>query len=204
LLMMEEYLLRIPLDLRYSSCAVQSKMTTSANGDPPEEEPLFKAVTDAINEDDVHHALKDNICDVLNSVLSCTYSRAPGVPDFNCFRNETLILVVEAKRNCVLESMGNQTLSEFYKKDKKAKTIVQQIYNYMTGNELNSSASPLVLKAWAYLVQRAEKDHYSPNTLLINVKNESQSGNQSQDTTTTHRYSLRDRTSSKSTSSKTS
>ncbi|CAG8538827.1 5985_t:CDS:1 [Paraglomus occultum] len=108
--------------------------------------------------------------------------------------------------------MGNQTLSEFYKKDKKAKTIVQQIYNYMARNELQfgilttyedhwfmwrptstkvfishtlqlKSAFPLVLKAWAYLGQRAEKDYYSPNTLLINVKSELQSGNSSQGTT---------------------
>jgi len=186
----------------------------------------------------VCHALKDNVCDVLNNVLDCTYSRAsvaaPGIPDFNCFENEKLILVIEVKRNHLLKDMGNQTLSEFYRKDSKAKTIVQQIYNYMSGNEsqfgilttyeghwfmwrpketpmkvfishtlLLQSVSPPVLKAWAYLVQCAEKDCHSPHALLVNVKSES---NPSQGTR--HNYNLRDRTSLKShsmgTSSKTS
>jgi hypothetical protein len=43
--------------------------------------------------------------------------------------------VIEAKRKHVLEDMGEETFPEFYQTS-KGTDVIQQIYNYMGGNEL--------------------------------------------------------------------
>ncbi|CAG8574740.1 16525_t:CDS:2 [Funneliformis mosseae] len=65
-------------------------------------------------------------------------THTPGIPDFNCHLVELLILMIEAKRKHVLEDMGKQTFFEFYQTS-KGKDVIQQIYNYMRGNELKYS-----------------------------------------------------------------
>ena len=92
----------------------------------------------------------------------------------------SLILVIEAKRKHVLEDMGEQTFPEFYETNEKARTVIQQIYNYMGENKRRygilatydnhwflrrehtelwisktlplQSVSPPVLKAYAYSI----------------------------------------------------
>ena len=59
----------------------------------------------------------------------------PGVPDFTCHLVGSLTLVIEVKRKHVLEDMGEETFPEFYQTS-KGKDVIQQIYNYMGGNEL--------------------------------------------------------------------
>lgn len=59
-----------------------------------------------------------------------------GIPDFNCYLLELLILVFEVKRKHVLEDIGDQIFPEFYWSNEKARTVIQQIYNYMGVNEL--------------------------------------------------------------------
>ncbi|UZO08800.1 uncharacterized protein OCT59_029051 [Rhizophagus irregularis] len=126
------------------------------------------------------------------------YSRkstdTPGIPDFNCHLVGSLILVMEAKRKHVLEDMGEQTFPEFYQTS-KGKDVVQQIYNYMGGNELRygilstydnhwfllrehtelrisktlplQSETPPVLKAYAYLTRRAKENPKSPKPQVL-------------------------------------
>ncbi|GES87679.1 kinase-like domain-containing protein [Rhizophagus clarus] len=106
----------------------------------------------------------------------------------------SLILVMEAKRKHVLEDMGEETFPEFYQTS-KGKDVVQQIYNYMGGNELRygilstydnhwflrrehaklwisktlslQSESPPVLKAYAYLTRRAKENPKSPKPQIV-------------------------------------
>src|ERR1044071_5501591 len=101
---------------------------------------------------------------------------------------------MEAKRKHVLENMGEQTFPEFYHTS-KGKDVVQQIYNYMGGNELRygilttydnhwflrrehtdlwisktlslQSESPPVLKAYAYLTRRAKENPKSPKPQVV-------------------------------------
>jgi len=47
-----------------------------------------------------------------------------------------LILVIEVKRKHVLQDIGEQTFPDFYKMNRKARMVIQQIYNYMGENEL--------------------------------------------------------------------
>ncbi|UZO22019.1 uncharacterized protein OCT59_014396 [Rhizophagus irregularis] len=126
------------------------------------------------------------------------YSRrptdTPGIPDFNCHLIGSLILVMEAKRKHVLEDMGEQTFPEFYNTS-KGKDVIQQIYNYMGGNELRygilttydnhwflcrehtklwisktlplQSESPPVLKAYAYLIRQAKENPNSPKPQVL-------------------------------------
>ncbi|CAI2182821.1 114_t:CDS:1 [Funneliformis geosporum] len=94
-----------------------------------------------VDEEDVRNAMNFNICMVLNDFTEpdYVYSRkstdTPDIPDFNCHFIGLLILVIEAKRKHVLEDMGEETFPEFYQTS-KGKDVVQQIYNYMKGNEL--------------------------------------------------------------------
>ncbi len=94
-----------------------------------------------VNEEDVHNAIKVNICQILNKLMEpdCIYSRkstdTPDISDFNCHLVDLLILVIKAKRKHVLEDMGEQTFFKFYQIS-KGKDVIQQIYNYMKGNEL--------------------------------------------------------------------
>ncbi|PKC55436.1 hypothetical protein RhiirA1_542517 [Rhizophagus irregularis] len=182
------------------------KTTTKAVGDPPasvqlwgdffeqvnsfhfDQQPRFErprfVMKEVVDEEDVRSVLDFNICQILNKLMGpdCVYSRrptdTPGIPDFNCHLIGSLILVMEAKRKHVLEDMGEQTFPEFYNTS-KGKDVIQQIYNYMGGNELRygilttydnhwflcrehtklwisktlslESESPPVLKAYAYL-----------------------------------------------------
>ncbi|PKC54157.1 hypothetical protein RhiirA1_151243 [Rhizophagus irregularis] len=78
---------------------------------------------------------------MLNKLIGSDYNfskrppTSPGIPDFTCHLVGSLILVIEAKRKHVLEDMGEQTFPEFYNTS-KGKDVIQQIYNYMGGNEL--------------------------------------------------------------------
>ncbi|PKY58648.1 hypothetical protein RhiirA4_513185, partial [Rhizophagus irregularis] len=142
---------------------ITSKTTTKASGDPPasvklwgdffeqvnsfhfDQQPIFErprfVMKEVVDEEDVRSVLDFNICQILNKLMGpdCVYSRkstdTPGIPDFNCHLVGSLILVIEAKRKHVLEDMGKQTFPEFYQTS-KGKDVVQQIYNYMGGNEL--------------------------------------------------------------------
>ena len=101
---------------------------------------------------------------------------------------------MEAKRKHVLEYMDEQTFPEFYNTS-KGKDVIQQIYNYMGGNELRygilttydnhwflrrehaklwisktlslQSESPPVLKAYAYLTRRAKENPKSPKPQVL-------------------------------------
>ena len=155
---------------------------------------------EVVDEEDVRSVLDFNICQILNKLMGpdCVYSKkstdTPGIPDFNCHLVGSLILVIEAKRKHVLEDMGKQTFPEFYQTS-KGKDVVQQIYNYMGGNELRygilstydnhwflrrehaklwisktlslQSESPPVLKAYAYLTQRAKENPKSPKPQVV-------------------------------------
>jgi len=103
-------------------------------------------------------------------------------------------LVLEAKRKHVLEDMGEETFPEFYQTS-KGKDVIQQIYNYMGGNELRygilttydnhwflrrehaklwisktlplKSEYPPVLKAYAYLTRQAKENPKSPKPQVV-------------------------------------
>jgi hypothetical protein len=212
----------IPPPITYSPKCTKSKKTTKVNGDPPtriflwgdffdevnqfrfDKQPRFERpqfIRDKVvfNEEDVRVAIDVNICIVLNRLMpGYSFTRrptlAPGIPDFNCYLAELLILVIEAKRENVLEDIGDQEFPEFYKKNGKARVIIQQIYNYMGENELRygilttydnhwflrrehtelwisktlslQSESPSVLEAYAYLSQQAKENHQSPHLKL--------------------------------------
>ncbi|GET59098.1 kinase-like domain-containing protein [Rhizophagus irregularis DAOM 181602=DAOM 197198] len=163
-LSLEEALSCIPPPITYSTDCVTSKTTTKAVGDPPASVQLWDDFFDKVNqfrfdqqpiferprfddrfvivdEEDVRNAINFNICMVLNDLTGpdYVYSRkstdTPGIPDFNCHLVGSLILVIEAKRKHVLEDMGEETFPEFYQTSKGG-DVIQQIYNYMGGNEL--------------------------------------------------------------------
>jgi hypothetical protein len=223
LLSLEEALSCIPPPITYSPDCVTSKTTTKAVGDPPAsvqlwgdffeqvnsfhfdqqpifERPRFNDRFAVVDEEDVRNAINVNICMILNDLTGpdYVYSRkstdTPGIPDFNCHLVGSLILVMEAKRKHVLEDMGEQTFPEFYQTS-KGKDVVQQIYNYMGGNELRygilttydnhwflcrehtklwisktlplQSESPPVLKAYAYLIRQAKENPNSPKPQVL-------------------------------------
>ncbi|POG57723.1 kinase-like domain-containing protein [Rhizophagus irregularis DAOM 181602=DAOM 197198] len=137
---------------------------------------------------------------MLNKLMGPDYNfskrppTSPGIPDFTCHLVGSLILVIEAKRKHVLEDMGEQTFPEFYNTS-KGKDVIQQIYNYMGGNELRNgilttydnhwflcrehtklwisktlplqSESPPVLKAYAYLTRQAKENPNSPKPQVL-------------------------------------
>ncbi|GBC44808.2 kinase-like domain-containing protein [Rhizophagus irregularis DAOM 181602=DAOM 197198] len=167
ILSLKEALSCIPPPITYSTDCVTSKTTTKAVGDPPASVQLWDDFFDKVNqfrfdqqpiferpkfddrfvivdEEDVRNAINFNICMVLNDLTGpdYVYSRkstdTPGIPDFNCHLVGSLILVIEAKRKHVLENMGEETFPEFYQTNKGG-DVIQQIYNYMGGNELRYS-----------------------------------------------------------------
>ncbi|PKY62353.1 hypothetical protein RhiirA4_488692 [Rhizophagus irregularis] len=223
LLSLEEALSCIPPPITYSPDCVTSKTTTKAVGDPPAsvqlwgdffeqvnsfhfdqqpifERPRFNDRFAVVDEEDVRNAINVNICMILNDLTGpdYVYSRkstdTPGIPDFNCHLVGSLILVIEAKRKHVLEDMGEETFPEFYQTSKGG-DVIQQIYNYMGGNELRygilttydnhwflrrehaklwisktlplKSESPPVLKAYAYLTRQAKENPKSPKPQLV-------------------------------------
>jgi hypothetical protein len=154
----------IPPPITYSPDCTKSKTTTKVNGDPPTrvqlwgdffeqvnqfrfdqqpifEMPQFNQDIEIVNEEDVRVAISINICLMLNKLIGSDYNfskrspTSPGIPDFTCHLVGSLILVIEAKRKHVLEDMGEQTFPKFYNTS-KSKDVIQQIYNYMGGNEL--------------------------------------------------------------------
>jgi hypothetical protein len=202
---------------------VTSKTTTKASGDPPASMQLWDDFFDKVNqfhfnqqpiferhrfndrfvvvdEEDVRNAININICMILNDLTGPDYvysrksTNTSSIPDFNCHLVGSLILVMEAKRKHVLEDMGEQTFPEFYQTS-KGKDVIQQIYNYMRGNELRygilttydnhwflrqeyaelwisktlplQSESPPVLKAYAYLTRRAKENPKSPKPQVV-------------------------------------
>ncbi|PKC12117.1 hypothetical protein RhiirA5_497186 [Rhizophagus irregularis] len=197
LLSLEEALSCILPSITYSTDCVTSKTTTKA---PRFERPRFVMKEVLVDEEDVCSVLDFNICQILNKLMGpdCVYSRrptdTPGIPDFNCHLIGSLILVMEAKRKHVLEDMGEQTFPEFYNTS-KGKDVIQQIYNYMGGNELRygilttydnhwflcrehtklwisktlplQSESPPVLKAYAYLTRQAKENPNSPKPQVL-------------------------------------
>ena len=220
---MEEALSCIPPPIIYSPDCKKSKTTTKANGDPPAsvqlwgdffeevnrfrfdqqpkfERPQFIPDKEVENEEDVRVAIDINICMILNRLMGSEYkfskrsTDTPGIPDFTCHLVGSLILVIEAKRKHVLEDMGEQSFPEFYNTS-KGKDVIQQIYNYMGGNELRygilttydnhwflrrehaklwilktlplQSESPPVLKAYAYLTRRAKENPKSPKPQVL-------------------------------------
>jgi len=92
---------------------------------------------------------------ILNRLIGSEYkfskrsTDTPGVPDFTCRLVGSLILVIEAKRKHVLEDMGEQTFPEFYNTS-KGKDVIQQIYNYMGGNELRYGILTTYENHWFY------------------------------------------------------
>jgi predicted Ser/Thr protein kinase len=152
------------------------------------------------NEEDVRGVLDFNICQTLIYLMGSEYKFSrrspdtPGVPDFTCHLVGSLILVIEVKRKHVLEDMGEETFPEFYQTS-KGKDVIQQIYNYMGGNELRygilstydnhwflrrehaklwisktlplQSESPPVLKAYAYLTRQAKENPNSPKPQVL-------------------------------------
>ncbi|CAG8649831.1 7099_t:CDS:1, partial [Ambispora gerdemannii] len=110
---------------------------------PKFERPKFNdEFNDVTNEEHVRIAVYVNICQVLNKLMGPHYKYsqrntfAPGVPDFNAFYQAILILVIEIKRKHILKINNRQKFPDFYNNNKKAKTVIRQIYKYMTGNQL--------------------------------------------------------------------
>ena len=215
----------IPPPITYSSKCTKSKTTTKVNGDPPTsvllwkdffeevnrfrfdqqprfERPKFNDEFIIVNEEVLRNAINVNICMVLNKLTGSDYeytmrsTDTPGVPDFTChYLVELLILVIEVKRKHVLEDINGRTFPEFYQADEKARTVIQQVYNYMGVNELRygilatydnhwflrrehtelwisktlplQSESPPVLKAYAYLTQQAKENPKSPHPQVL-------------------------------------
>lgn len=63
-------------------------------------------------------------------------SNTISIPDFiYYYLMKILILVIKIKRKHVLENISEQLFPEFYKTNKKAKMVIQQIYNYMRKNK---------------------------------------------------------------------
>ncbi len=95
-----------------------------------------------VNEEVLYNAMNVNIYMILNDIIGPDYEYlirqpdAPSEPDFTChYLVESLILVIEVKRKHVLENINGRTFLEFYQVDEKARTVIQQIYNYMGENK---------------------------------------------------------------------
>ncbi|PKY58869.1 hypothetical protein RhiirA4_481145 [Rhizophagus irregularis] len=224
LLSLEEALSCIPPSIIYSNDCIKSKNTTRVNGDPPtsvllwedffeevshfhfEEHPRFErpnfVVKEIINEEDVQSIFDFNICQILNKLTGPDYIysrrkiRGNGIPDLNChYLAKLLILVIEVKRELILQDIGEQSFPDFYKSNRKARIVIQQIYNYMGENELRygilttyenhwflrrehtelwisktlplRSESPPVLKTYAYIARLAKENPQSLHPLRI-------------------------------------
>ncbi|POG65323.1 hypothetical protein GLOIN_2v1781861 [Rhizophagus irregularis DAOM 181602=DAOM 197198] len=130
---LEEALSCIPPPITYFPKCTTLKNSIKVSGDPPTSVQLWDDFFDKVNqfkrpqlipdnEEDVRVANDINICMVLNRLLRLEYkfarcsSNTTGAPDFTChYIVELLILVVKVKRKHVLEDIGEQTFSEFYK-----------------------------------------------------------------------------------------
>jgi hypothetical protein len=139
--------------------------------------PQFVVKDNATNEEDVRFAMDGNICLVLNRLFGTVFkfsrrtTYGPGIPDFSCHDSkQKLILVIEAKRELVLEDMGEQTFPEFYYSSDHAKMVIQQVYNYMAENELQYGVLSTYKRQW-FLKRPKEK----PSQFFISKALECQS-----------------------------
>jgi predicted Ser/Thr protein kinase len=111
--------------------------------EPKFDKPRFN--TDFVNvriEEDLRAAFEVNICQVLNKLIGPEYEFCrwhdpnPGIPDFSCTYNSQTILCIENKRGLILREIDGRTFPDFYKSSPKARSVIQQIYNYMCDREL--------------------------------------------------------------------
>jgi hypothetical protein len=172
------------------------------NKQPRFKKPQFTRNFKVTNEEIVRQAINVNILMVLNeSTPNYEYSmrKVPGngEPDYTCYYLEnTLILVIEVKRVHILSDiiMPGQSLPDFYETNSRAKDVVQQIYYYMSENQLQygilstyehwfvrrdhqdlyiteplplESTSLTVLKAYAFFAQLAKDCPFSKHPNII-------------------------------------
>jgi predicted Ser/Thr protein kinase len=137
----------------------------------------FINYSNIVNEEDVRNAFMTNICVVLDELMSPDYEfsrrRAPaaGIPDFTGFyKKSVLVLTIEVKRGIVLQNISGQIFPDFYNSDEKARTVIQQIYNYMVENQLQYGALSTYEHHW-FLYRPKE----TPSKLLISETLQSQS-----------------------------
>ncbi|RGB31103.1 hypothetical protein C1646_764466 [Rhizophagus diaphanus] len=216
---------RILPHIAYSPYVTSSKSTTKVGGNPPKKvllwqdffnslnvhhfddaqmkfkEPQFMSNFKVTNEEVVRQIINVNIFIVLNELMpDYEYSmrKVPGdgTPDYTCYYlGNTLILVIEIKRVHILSEIGPGLLSDFYKINPRVKNVVQQIYYYMSENQLQygilstydehwfvkrdhqdlyiteplllGSTSPTVLEAYAFLAQLAKERPFSKHPNII-------------------------------------
>ncbi|UZO05633.1 uncharacterized protein OCT59_025977 [Rhizophagus irregularis] len=135
-------------------------------------EPMFVNDFIVTEEEVVRQALNVNIFLVLNRLFSdYKFSMrkvyASGKPDYSCYYQEKLlILVIETKRIHILEGIKDgQKLSDFCKTNAKARDVVQQLYNYMSENELQFGVLSTYDKHW--FVKRDYQDIYISESLSL-------------------------------------
>ena len=174
------------------------------------QKPIFNTKFKATFEEIVRNAFNVNICMILNEVITdCEFAmrgvQGTGSPDFTCHKkdDDKLIMAIEIKRYHILLGIKpDQTLPEFYKEDAKARMVIQQIYNYLSENQLKygalstydnnwfvkrehkrlyiskspslDSTRPPILKSYAYLARLAKRDHYSLHPSIIPQIDDSQ------------------------------
>ncbi|GBB84823.1 hypothetical protein RclHR1_01140012 [Rhizophagus clarus] len=175
-------------------------------------EPIFIDDFIVTEEEVVRQAINVNICLILNRLIpvfkfSMRKVHSTGKPDFCChYLDKLLTLVIEAKRVHILESIEDgQTLPDFYKTNAKIRAVVQQLYNYMSENQLQfgvlstydrhwfvkrdyqdvyiseslplDSKSPPVLKSYAYIALQEKESPYSlhPNRVRVQTEGAQQS-----------------------------
>ncbi|GBC06342.1 hypothetical protein RclHR1_06780006 [Rhizophagus clarus] len=89
-----------------------------------------------------------------------------GIPDYTCYYlGSTLLLVIEIKRVHILSEIGLGLLSDFYKTNPRVKDVVQQIYYYMSENQLQYGVLSTYDKHW--FVKRDHQDLYITEPLLL-------------------------------------
>ncbi|PKK64329.1 hypothetical protein RhiirC2_787666 [Rhizophagus irregularis] len=102
--------------------------------------PIFINYSQMYNEMSVQTAFETNICEVLNKLLrnydfSRELTKNPGDPDFICrFAMLEPLMPIEVKRKHILEYI--ESFIEFHKHNKKAQSVIKQIYSYMVVNQV--------------------------------------------------------------------
>ncbi|CAG8691137.1 10393_t:CDS:2, partial [Ambispora gerdemannii] len=173
-LSLEEALSCVTPPIRYSLNATTSTTTTQVDCSS---RPTRVLLWETFFEEGVRDAFNNNICMVLNVLMASYYdfsrrpTAAPGIEDFTCYyAQKVLILSIEIKRGLVLQNIGGRVFPDFYDSDNKAKMVIQQIYNYMTFNELQYGVLSTYNEHW-FLRRPAD----TPAVLLISKTLSSQS-----------------------------
>ncbi|RGB22696.1 hypothetical protein C1646_822450 [Rhizophagus diaphanus] len=151
LLSLEEALSCIPPPITYSPDCVTSKTTTKASGDLPTSVLLWGDFFDKVNQfrfDQQPIFERPRFNDEFNDVV-----------DEEDVRN-----AIKAKRKHVLEDMGEETFPEFYYTSKGG-DVIQQIYNYMGGNELRYGILTTYDNHW--FLRREHAKLWISKTLLL-------------------------------------